>query len=262
MLVSTVCKINWHPKHREYYEEKGYIFNGYKNTFKIKVKDLKDNSKAHILAKCDYCDKMYIIKYVDYAKCHKNIINKDACGLCRMLKANEAIIIKYGIDNVFRLSEIKNKIFPKRKLENNPNWNGGKSDLDVFLRSQLVGWKIKSLMHYNKKCVITNKKPQVVHHLYSLNLITKECLDELNLDNKKFVNKYTIDEIKNIIDLLLEKHYKLPFGVPLVQPIHNLFHKLYGNGNNTIVQFEEFKTRLIMGEFDYFLEENNLKLAI
>jgi len=49
--------------------------------------------------------------------------------------------------------------------------------------------------------------------------------------------------------------------MPLEKRIHNFYHGIYGN-DNTHEQFEEFKVRLKLGEFNDFLKENNLKLVI
>ena len=41
--------------------------------------------------------------------------------------------------------------------------------------------------------------------------------------------------------MCLELHYQYGLGVSLLESVHKEFHDLYGRGDNTPEQFEEFK---------------------
>lgn len=146
--------------------------------------------------------------------------------------------------------------------ENCHLWQGGITELNNHLRGLFDDWKKRSFSIYNFKCAITNvnNSKLEVHHLYSFNKIVKETLDKLNLPIKERINEYTNDELKLIEEEFLQRHNEL-LGVPLHEKIHLLYHRLY-NYDNTPKQFKEFVTRLRLGEFNNFLEENNLELNI
>lgn len=137
------------------------------------------------------------------------------------------------------------------KGENHYLWKGGISQLTFYVRSYLYDWKAKSIEAFNYKCGVTGNTIDAVHHLYSFNLILKETLDNLNLKIHSKINQYTDDEKSKIVAECLKLHDNYGLGIPLCKEVHDLFHELYGKGNNTPEQFEEFKTRYNIGEFTH-----------
>ncbi len=148
--------------------------------------------------------------------------------------------------------------YDNNKGENNPKWNGGISALKSYLYVKIKQWKKNSIKNCNYKCVVTEKRFDEVHHLYGFNNIVNEALDKLGLNYKNKINEYTIDELKKIENEVLELHNKYPLGVCLSKYIHELFHKLYGYGNNIPSQFKEFKIRYRLGEFTEYIKNNKL----
>lgn len=135
--------------------------------------------------------------------------------------------------------------------ENNHNWKGGVTLLHIFLRDKISMWKKESLKFCNYKCIITGKKFDDIHHLYSFEKILHEAIDNLNLKTNKYkINTLTIAELNHIKDVVIELHKKYGLGVCLNRDVHKLFHKYYGRGNNTPDQFEEFCQRYYNGEFN------------
>lgn len=138
----------------------------------------------------------------------------------------------------------------RRRGENHYRYYGRENIIETYIRNLLVEWKKKSMLNCNYKCVITGNRFNDIHHLYSFKNILLESLKNLNLPYYVYYNKYTNDQLLEILkecDLL---HNKYGLGVCLHREVHSLFHKLYGRHNNTSEQFEEFKIRYKFGEFD------------
>lgn len=150
-----------------------------------------------------------------------------------------------------------------QKKEGHPNWKGGITVLYNHLRTVIEPWKYKSSDFYNDKCVLTNRYETVIHHLHkSFKSIVEESLKYYNIDLKYIpISDLSKEELYLIEAMTLELHYKYGFGIPLHKEMHKLFHKLYSTRNNTPEQFEEFKIRLRLGEFNNFLMENKLTLT-
>jgi hypothetical protein len=133
--------------------------------------------------------------------------------------------------------------------ENHPNWKGGITPLHNYLRRKLTQWKNDSLLNSDYKCVITGGNFDDIHHLYGFDLILQSVIIETSLDIRSEISNYSENELILLENKCLEIHYRYPLGVCLREDVHKLFHDLYGYGNNTPEQFEEFKQRYWNGEF-------------
>lgn len=138
----------------------------------------------------------------------------------------------------------------KNSGEGNANWDGGKTEINAFLREKLHAWRYANLKKCKNVCDVTGKKsaPLHVHHLKAFHEIRDEALTQLSLEHKKSIGEYTSAELKSLSDVVLEAH-KAVGGVTLQADIHRLFHKEYGFKTNKD-DYEEFKARYLRGEFD------------
>lgn len=114
----------------------------------------------------------------------------------------------------------------------------------------------------NYRCIVTNGWLDNVHHLFPFRNIVNETFQLLNLDIRQKVLDYSNEDWLLISNKLKELHFTYGYGVALCKPIHKMFHDNYGYINNTPYQFLDFVYRLDIGEFDEFLQNNNLKLNI
>lgn len=131
--------------------------------------------------------------------------------------------------------------------EDNPNWQGGITQLNFWLRNNLQDWKQKTIKHCNYKCVITGDVFDDIHHLHSFNMIYKEALKICNLENVTNVSE--LEDDQEFLTRFKELHDSYGLGVCLRSDVHKLFHDIYGYSSNTPEQFNEFHNRYKLGEF-------------
>lgn len=70
-------------------------------------------------------------------------------------------------------------------------------------------------------------------------------MDSLSLKNNKYFCDYTTEEINSLTEKCLELHNKYGLGVCLSKEEHDRFHSIYGYGNNTQDEYEEYKNMRI-----------------
>ncbi|GEM_PF-2020690 len=114
------------------------------------------------------------------------------------------------------------------------------NDLSEYVRRNNLEWKKESILNCNYKCIVTGERFDDIHHIQGLNLILNETLEEANINIKPSMNDYSEEELRLILDCFREKQNQYPLGVCLTKNIHMKFHEIYGYGNNTALQWNEF----------------------
>lgn len=88
----------------------------YKNLgYQVKINDiicvppehLTLGSHSKVMVVCDVCGKEYQKSYKQYIKQHT--YDMDTCAKCKAAKSKQTCVNKYGVDNVFKVSEFKEK---------------------------------------------------------------------------------------------------------------------------------------------------------
>jgi len=194
------------------------------------VQDLFKDKKVILLSKEeDYINNQSPLEYE--CPIHKGIIQT---------KTYEAMLHSYGCNLCS---------YDMHKGENNPMWKGGFSEINSILRDSITEWKKESMIASNYKCVVTNKRFDVIHHLYGFDKIFNEIFDNLNIEKRRFINEYSDEELVLVRNECSRLHKIHGVGVCLTGDIHALFHKVYGYGENNIEQFNEFKENYISGKY-------------
>ena len=163
----------------------------------------------------------------------------------------------------------KNEEYRQMHKNMKHNYKGGITPITNYLRTLPVvsQWRKDTYTRENNRCQLTGKKVHggnsAVHHLYGFNMIVLEAHELHNIQVKPQVKDYTEEELHKLEEYVTSWHKDTNNAVLLSEEVHNLFHNckdkdgnvLYGSGNNTPEQFEEFRGRYMAGEFEDILEE-------
>lgn len=113
----------------------------------------------------------------------------------------------------------------KRSGLNHWNYKGGVSILEDVIRQSLDSWKKSIREYYNYRCPITGNSglETVVHHLYSLNNIFNDVVNELKVninDKQSTINAFEDEsEYYLLLNKIIEKH-KIETGILISKNIH------------------------------------------
>ena len=108
MILDKTVKIKTVSQMVKYYKDLGYECE-YGSIIDVSIEHLPKKSMVKVNVLCDYCKD--IINFIPYKDAHKinDPIHKYACKGCKGLKIKESNLIKYGVENVNQLPEIKEK---------------------------------------------------------------------------------------------------------------------------------------------------------
>lgn len=115
--------------------------------------------------------------------------------------------------------------------------------LNNYVRSKLTMWK----QHYREKCNYTcalsgSRSNIVVHHIYGFNLLMLETIELLNFPLYEDLDLYSQDELDLFIKTFLDLQEYYGEYICITETIHKKFHSIYGCGDNTREQWDEFVT--------------------
>lgn len=133
------------------------------------------------------------------------------------------------------------------------------NDLSEFVRKNNLDWKKRSMKNCGYKCIITGDRFQAIHHIYGLNLILNEVLDNLNISIKQTMEEYIDIELKEILKEFRRIQDTYPLGLCLREDIHKMFHNVYGYGSNTEIQWNQFLNDIKTKK--YIIQNNSILLA-
>jgi len=186
---------------------------------KLFLKTLKEVSPHITLLDNDYVNQKSILK------CHCSKHNEE------FIAKGQALLMGVGCDSCKRESRLG---------ENGGNWQGGLTPLINYFRRNIKQWKLESMEFCNYKCIITNKRFDDIHHLYSFTAMLKESLLLNKLDIYENISYYSQEQLDRVTDTLNTLHKKYGYGACLTREIHKDFHDKYGYKDNTPEQFYEY----------------------
>lgn len=122
MLVpNQIVTINWHPRNKKHFEEKGYKYTHTGLPFEVKAEDLMPTSHIKVKVQCDYCDAIIERPYRDYLRYRKDS-GIDCCKNCHIKKSSETNQKRYGGNSPFSSSEVIAKAKETFRIKYGVEW--------------------------------------------------------------------------------------------------------------------------------------------
>lgn len=110
-----------------------------------------------------------------------------------------------------------------------------------YIRQRIVPWRNKVRESNNYTCELTGVRSNiVVHHIRGFNLLLEEAICDLNFPIYSNIASYTQEQLDNLLDTFLLIQDTYHSYICISEKIHKHFHSVYGYGNNTEDQWNEF----------------------
>lgn len=117
----------------------------------------------------------------------------------------------------------------------------GYDTIAEYIRARLTPWKNKIRAESNYTCAITGCRSNIiVHHIRGLNLILDEAIKKINFPINENMSEYSEEQIDELFNTFFELQEKYHSYICITESVHKNFHNIYGYGNNTEEQWNEF----------------------
>ena len=114
-------------------------------------------------------------------------------------------------------------------------------DLAQYVRTRLATWKESVRRKNNYTCAITGSRSNiVVHHIRGFNLLMNEVIDILDFPTYTDMSFYNHQQLDMFIETFLSLQESYNSYICIAEDVHKKFHKIYGYGNNTEEQWNDF----------------------
>jgi hypothetical protein len=114
-------------------------------------------------------------------------------------------------------------------------------DLSQYIRSRLTPWKESVRRESNYTCALTGLRSNiVVHHIRGFNLLMSETVDILDFPIYETMSNYNQQQLDVFLETFLSLQENYGSYICINENVHKNFHSLYGYGNNTEEQWNDF----------------------
>lgn len=212
-----------------------------------KAKSMQDRIKC----KCDFCGKQFQRKRSQVIKNKRHY-----CSIqCKKadLQWNEQqqnLLIQNFDDMTYQeLSTLFQRWdydSIKRKAQVLGLTSNKQNRLQYIQLAEYLRRKISPIVQRYKKdkkytCELTGIQGNIVfHHITSFNILLKRAFQESGLSHKESIDQYSQQQLDKLTDIFIRIHQQKKQYIVINQNIHRKFHGIYGYGNNTIDQWNEF----------------------
>jgi hypothetical protein len=245
MILTKNIKIKITPRNLKFYNKKGMDCK-IDDIIDYPVSKLSLGSHSILDVECDYCGSVYNINYNNYNMKTKNGFLPACCNDVNCIKQKRLLSTqdKYGVDNVFQLNEIKDKI-KETNLElygvENPQQN-----LDIKIKSGNTNLKKYGVINVFQSELIKEKMKNTNFKNYGFDYPSQ---------NESFYQKKLKDgvKIRYIDDLYYQSSYEKEFIIK--------YKDILKMKNGLSIEYYYLNERKIYHS-DFYLPEYNLIVEI